>query len=255
MTGELPGANWGVRPILFHLGTAPIPSYAVFMALGLVAGLAIFAREAARRRSVSENTLWILLAALLGGAVGAKLPIVVVHFRELAARFPDLSPLLSGRSIVGGVVGGAVSVYLLKRKLGIRERKGNLFAPAIAAGVAVGRVGCFLRGCCYGTPTRLPWGVDFGDGIPRHPTQLYETVFMLGMFALLTALKPRASHPAVLLWLLMTGYFLFRFFVEFIRVEPVWLGGLSFFQWISLLLVIGYGIRLVQLRGWKGATP
>jgi phosphatidylglycerol:prolipoprotein diacylglycerol transferase len=247
------GTDWGVRPVLFRLGTLAVPSYGFFVALGLLTGLAVFAWEVRGRRSVSENTFWILVAAVVGGVLGAKLPLLVTHFRDFLAWPPNLAVLISGRSIVGGLAGGAVGVWLLKRNLGIRERKGNLFAPAIAAGVAVGRLGCFLRGCCLGTPTALPWAVDFGDGVGRHPTQLYESVFMLALFTLLAALRPRVTHPAVLLWVLMTAYFLFRFAVEFIRVEPVWFAGLTFFQWLSLGLVIAYGSRLARLVRAKEA--
>lgn len=240
-------AQWGVRPILFTLGNARVPSYGVFVALGLALGLLVYGYEAARNRQMGENTLWILLAAVGGGALGAKLPVLLLHAGEIRAAFPDLSLLLSGRSIVGGLAGGACGVFLVKRWLGISERKGNLFAPAVAAGVSLGRIGCFLRGCCFGTETALPWGVDFGDGVLRHPTQIYESLFMLAMYIVLNILKSRIRHPAALLWLLMTGYFSFRFAIEFIRVEPrLWMG-LSFFQWISGGLVIAYAARWASL--------
>lgn len=243
-----PDAAWGIRPVLFSIGQYGVSSYMVFMLLALATGFAVYAVEAARNKSVSEHTLIILLSALAGGALGAKLPILVLHARELAERFPDLSLLMSGRSVVGGLLGGALAVYAVKRRLGIRERKGNLFAPAIAAGVAVGRIGCFLRGCCAGTPTGLPWGIDFGDGVARHPTQLYEALFMLALFALLFESRKRVSHPAVLLWVLMVSYFSFRFAVEFIRTEQVVALGLTLFQWISLLAVVIYARKLVGIR-------
>ena len=246
--------TWGVRPVLFHLGPLPVPSYAVFVTLGLAAGLWVYWREARRQRAASENTFYILMAGLTGGVIGAKIPILVLEWKNLAAHFPDPGPLVSGRSIVGGLVGGALAVVLVKRWLGIRDRRGNLFAPAIALGVAVGRIGCFLEGCCYGIPTRLPWGVDFGDGIPRHPTQLYESAFLLGLFLVLRRAQPRVTAPGLLFRALMIAYMSFRFLVEFIRVEPTGWLGLTLFQWIALLAVLYYGGSILRANGRQTAT-
>ncbi len=234
------GPSWGVRPILFHLGSLPVPSYTVFATLGLAAGLWVYWREARRQRATGQNTFFILMAGLTGGVLGAKIPILVQEWDTLVARFPDPGPLISGRSIVGGLVGGALAVILVKRWLGICDRRGNLFAPAIALGVAVGRIGCFLEGCCYGVPTRLPWGVDFGDGIPRHPTQLYECLFLLGLFLVLHRAQGRVTTPGLLFRALMIAYMSFRFLVEFIRVEPAGWLGLTIFQWVALLAVLYY---------------
>jgi phosphatidylglycerol:prolipoprotein diacylglycerol transferase len=248
MNGGAPmPADWGIRPVLFHFGRFAVPAYGAFMVLALAVGLAVYAREAHRRDTMGERSLLILLAAVLGGAIGSKLLVLATDWRAIAAQFPNLGILVSGRSIVGGLIGGAAGVWLLKRRLGIRERKGNLFAPAIAAGVAVGRIGCFLRGCCHGTPTALPWGVDFGEGVPRHPVQVYESLFMLAAFVALTWVRDRARHPAVLFWALMAGYFAFRFAAEFIRVEPRGWLGLTAFQWLSAGLVLAYGARLGRL--------
>jgi len=246
--------HWGVMPVLFRVGEIGVSSYSFFMLLGLATGLLILWMEARRNRSMSENSIWILLAALFGGAIGAKIPIAIAYGKEIFQRTGGWGALLvSGRSIVGGLAGGAICVFLVKRRLGITERKGNLFAPAIAAGMAVGRGGCFLRGCCYGTPTRLPWGVDFGDGVARHPAQIYESLFMLAFFIILTAVKRRVVHPAVLFWILMFSYFTFRFFEEFIRAEKVWALGLTFFQWMSLALAAVYGKYLIDVWREKAA--
>ena len=97
-----------------------------------------------------------------------------------AAHWHDAVYLMSGKTIVGGLIGGLFAVEWVKRQIGEKSSTGDLFAAPIALGVAIGRIGCFLGGLpdgTYGTPTSLPWGVDFGDGIPRHPTQLYESDF------------------------------------------------------------------------------
>ncbi len=94
----------------------------------------------------------------------------------------DPAVWLSGRTIVGGIIGGVAAVWLVKRRLGIKQRLGNYLVPSLALGIFFGRIGCFLAGCSYGVATRLPWGVDFGDGVLRNPTQLYEALFVLAIF-------------------------------------------------------------------------
>jgi len=87
-----------------------------------------------------------------------------------------------GKTIVGALAGGLITVELMKRYIGLRTSTGDVYAIPLAAGIAIGRIGCFLTGLAdntYGTASNLPWAIAFGDGIPRHPTQLYETVFLL----------------------------------------------------------------------------
>lgn len=235
---SIPEAEWGISPVLFTLWNIQVPSYSFFVGLGLFVGLAIYWLEARKQKTVNEHTLYILLAALVGGVIGAKLATLIAYW-SVFWETKDLSILIYGKSIVGGLIGGTIAVLLLKKKLGIKEKKGNLFAPAIALGVAIGRIGCFLRGCCYGVETSLPWGVDFGDGIFRHPTELYESIFMLGMFVYLQWKKNQHPKPGQLFKILMIAYFTFRFCLEFIRVEPVFFLGLTIFQWLSLL-ALGY---------------
>jgi prolipoprotein diacylglyceryltransferase len=93
-----------------------------------------------------------------------------------------------GKTIVGGLVGGWVAVEWVKKLRRLSIRTGDLFALPLTLGIALGRIGCFLTGLSdqtYGNVTSLPWGIDFGDGIRRHPTQLYEIAFLLGLALLL----------------------------------------------------------------------
>jgi prolipoprotein diacylglyceryltransferase len=161
----------------------------------------------------------------------------IINYRLIIESFPDITPLLSGRTITGGLIGGTLAVMYVKYKLKIKDKKGNLFAPAIAIGVAIGRIGCLFKGCCYGIATSLPWGVDFGDGIPRHPTQIYEIIFFLLMFVFLMV-KRETAKPGQLFYWLMNSYFIFRFVEEFIREEPTLFLGLTIFQYISIVALI-----------------
>ncbi|OGS28212.1 MAG: hypothetical protein A2297_01885 [Elusimicrobia bacterium RIFOXYB2_FULL_48_7] len=228
----------GIRPVLFNIAGYGVSSYSFFVALGIVAAVIVFIKGS-KNLGDSSNSVVIIASALIGGALGAKLPIWILNYKAIIASFPDMGPVLSGRTIVGGLVGGALSVYFVKKKLDIKQRRGNDFAPAIALGIAVGRIGCFLKGCCYGIPTGLPLGVNFGDDVLRHPTQLYESLFMFGVFIYLIIVKNRFL-PGKLFSRFMILYFSFRFFEEFIRAGSKFYFGLTGYQFMAVLVVIFY---------------
>ena len=229
--------NWGICPVLFRIGALEITSYSFFVLLGLIVGLIVYFKLSKKMRQSGENSFFILVAGLVGGILGAKLPYWIFNIREIIASYPDIMPILSGRTITGGLICGTLSVIYIKRKLKITDKKGNIFAPAIALGVAIGRIGCLLQGCCYGEHTELCCGMNFGDGILRHPTQIYEIIFFL-IFFVYSLKKIKVSAPGYLFYLLMNCYFAFRFFEEFIRFNDAFFLGLSFFQYISIIALI-----------------
>lgn len=239
---------WGLRPILFHLGGVAVPSYSIFMLLALAVGIAGYLIAAEKVAELGNKRYYLLVAEIIGGTLGAKIPIWIMQAPMLLASGAPMAQWLSGRTVVGGLIGGVLAVLLTRRFLGISWGTGNLFAPGLALAMAIGRVGCLLRGCCAGVPTDLPWGIDFGDGIPRHPTQLYELLFDLRMFvALLLALR-RGLPPGRLFAYLMLGYFSMRFGVEFLRMGETTHYGLTLAQLVSLGVVAYYGFDLWQAR-------
>lgn len=248
--GALEG--WGVRPVLFTVSGQPVMSYSVFVTLGLVAAIVVYWLNT-RRHSVGNNALYIALAAAVGGVLGAKLPIWIAHIGDIIADPTRWELLLSGRTIVGGIIGGALGVYLVKRRMGITQRLGNHLVPSLALGIFFGRIGCFLAGCCYGTVTSLPWGVDFGDGLMRHPTQLYEAALVLGIFIYAQLARER-YEPGKLFGLFMIVYFSWRFAVEFIRVSPEAMIGLTYYQVASALVVVHYVIRNAVFPSVRGSA-
>lgn len=211
--------GWGFCP-------QHIPVYPMFMLLAFVSAFAVYRYNAKSSKQSAEHLLPIALAAFFGGLIGAKLPVVLLNLRYGFS----LEALLTGRTIVGGLVGGTLGVLFIKKKLKIRGRYGNLLAAPIALGMAIGRMGCLLSGCCFGKP--VSWGINFGDGIARHPTQLYEALFCLTAFFLIQ--RARHAAPAgTLLSRFFTAYFAFRFLEEFIRPHPVQFG-LTTYQWICI---------------------
>jgi phosphatidylglycerol---prolipoprotein diacylglyceryl transferase len=231
--------NWGIRPVLFTIGNIEVSSYSFFVALGFFAGVGVYIYEAKRKKDTSEKTLYIAIGSIAGGILGAKLLDWIINIDFIFKNISSIDFLISGRTIIGGLIGGYIGANLAKKYTGIKSRKGNLFAPGIALGVAIGRIGCFLSGCCYGKECNLPWGVDFGDKISRHPTQLYESIFMLGMFIWLQFIKNKKTlQPGQLFTNLMLAYFSFRFFIEFIRDEKIALIGFTYFQFICIFVIL-----------------
>ena len=157
--------------------------HTVFDVLAYSIGFRMFLWQ--RRRlgdTIDGPARWsVVAAAVFGAAIGSKIFFWLEDPSETLAHWNDPVFLLGGKTIVGALIGGLVGVELEKHWAGLTRRTGDLFAMPLAAGIVVGRIGCFLSGLAdrtYGTPSRLPWAVDFGDGIPRHPTQLYESAVM-----------------------------------------------------------------------------
>ena len=168
----------------------------------------------------------------------------------LAVFRADPRGLLGGKTIVGGLLGGWAGVALAKRACRVVRSTGDLVVYPLALGTAVGRVGCFLTGLAdrtYGVATTLPWGVDFGDHVARHPTQLYESLFVLAwaLVLRLAAHRGRGFPPGALFRLYLAGYLAFRFLVEFIKPRELLLGPFSAIQLASLA---GATLSLVTLR-------
>jgi phosphatidylglycerol:prolipoprotein diacylglycerol transferase len=183
---------------------------------------------------VSRRDLAALaLGALCGGMIGAKLPFVLSDwpgFLSGQAWFQD------GKTIMSGLVGGYLGAMLTEWALGIQGLNCDVLAAPLAAAIGVGRLACFQAGCCYGTATSLPWGVDFGDGCRRHPTQLYESAFHLTAAAVLFYLQRRQMFRGQLIRLYFVAYFIYRFLTEFIRPEPPIFLGLTGYQLAALVL-------------------
>jgi phosphatidylglycerol:prolipoprotein diacylglycerol transferase len=231
-------------------GGVSIGSHPFFVGLGvLLAGLVV-AIEARRRRLWCEELLIAVAGGLVGGALGMRASGLV---RSLdPASDPSLLTAwqYGAKSVLGGLTGAYLGVLVGKRLAGYRVRTGDVFAPAVALGMAVGRIGCLLTEP-PGRPTSLPWGITLSaeqiartpgcagclPGVPMHPSFGYEIGFQLVAFGALLWLRPRVGVPGALLTFYLGGYAVFRFLVEFTRDNQVVAAGLTRGQ--LFLLVVG----------------
>ncbi|HEU4596217.1 MAG TPA: prolipoprotein diacylglyceryl transferase [Pyrinomonadaceae bacterium] len=264
-------------PELFQIGSFPVNTYGVLLAAAFLTALFVAARLAERdglkRERVFDLGLWMLLAAL----VGSKLLLLVVEpeYRQDPLLLLSLDFLRSGGVFYGGFLGGlAAAVFLLWRFRMPFWKTSDAFAPALALGQSIGRLGCFAAGCCWGKECAWPWGVQFTErghevtGVPivnaaggplhLHPTQLYESAAALLIFAFLVWLHRRKRFDGQVLLAYAVLYGATRFTIEFFRDDPrgdilglTSLTGLSTSQLISLLVGVG-GLIFLVLR-WRRA--
>lgn len=217
-----------------------------FAAMGL--GAALYRR--ARRRSglpaMSARGSFVLIAGLLlGAALGNKAVFLVERPDLWLAFWRDGQPLRLGQSLVGGLLGGLVGIEIAKWASRQPASTGDLMILPLAWGIALGRIGCFLAGLhddTYGLPSALPWAIDLGDGLPRHPAALYEIAFVAALAAWLAWQGPRlGAVPGLAFKCFLAGYLLWRLLIDLLK--PVRLPyplGLSGIQWVCLLSLLIY---------------
>jgi phosphatidylglycerol:prolipoprotein diacylglycerol transferase len=260
-----------VFPTLFDFGEvslfgfqfhAILHTYGFLLAAGFLIALKVAATRG-RKFGVEANLMMDLgLYILISALVGAKLLLIVVDWEHYS--HDPLSLVRSGGVFYGGLVGAVLtSIWFFKKhKLSVWLMT-DILAPSVALGHAIGRLGCFSAGCCYGKPTDVPWAVTFTDpyareivGVPLnqplHPTQLYEALVEFLIFGLLLLLAGRKKFDGQIFWTYVASYSLARFVIEFFRGDLergfVLGGALSTSQLIALLLVVTSTFALVALR-------
>jgi phosphatidylglycerol---prolipoprotein diacylglyceryl transferase len=206
-----------------------------FTTLAYVVGAFVFYGAARSRRLATEGIGYVALAGFCGGIFGAKLTEwALANWSTFAAQPASIfDPRLGGRTIIGGVLSGWIAVEIAKRRLGIRRSTGDLFALALPAGEAVGRIGCFFNGCCYGVPCHAPWAV-YQHGTWRHPAQIYSSAVALLMFGILLLLRDKMPREGDLFKYYLIFFSGSRFVLEFFRERGIAFAGLSAAQWVCL---------------------
>lgn len=190
----------------------------------------------------TSNRWSIIVAAAVGAVIGSKLLYLAEDPAQTLRRWSDLTYLLGGKTVIGAIAGGTIAVEFVKWRTGITRRTGDLFAIPLAVGIAVGRIGCFLAGIqddTFGIPTSLPWGVNLGDGIKRHPVQLYEIAAMLILALLLTRIRPPRFAEGDRFRVFVLAYFSWRLFIDFLK-PGVPFAGLTVLQWTCVAGILWY---------------
>jgi phosphatidylglycerol:prolipoprotein diacylglycerol transferase len=242
-----------VFPELLHLGDLTVYSYGVLLAAAYLLGLRL-AMSRARARGLDPNRMLDLgIYIIISALVGAKLLLLVVEFDQFRQNPAEIWTLArSGGVFYGGLIlAVVVALWYMRRHRLPMWQTCDVFAPGIAFGYAIGRLGCLAAGCCYGAQTDVPWAITFTDpqaaanvgtplNVPLHPTQVYESLAGLAILAVLLATERRGRPFAGrTFWLYMLLYGISRFAIEFFRGDERGqvLAMLSTSQFISLVIV------------------
>ncbi len=229
-------------PVLFRIGDFPISTFGLMMATAFLVGSWITAKRMKEVGLDPDLATSLLVYVMLGGIAGSKLYFAIdVSLRE-GRPFTDLLFARDGITWYGGLIMGTIAGAIGARIHGVSILKTmNCIAPAVAVGQAIGRIGCFLVGDDYGKPTDLPWGVSFPEGAPPtfqrvHPTQLYETLWLLPVAAVLWWRRDRSPF---LFGEYLVANGLGRLVIESLRVNPKVLFGLTEPQIVGIALTVG----------------
>lgn len=251
-----------MHPILFHLGSFPIGTYGVLLALAALAAIGLVKVMAPRAGLDADRLVDLFVFSLLGSFVGAKVALIIGDFPEFSdhpVRFM-LDNLRSFGAFYGGFIAGlAVAVYYLRKHHIPFWPAADVTAVCLALGQAMGRWGCFFAGCCYGKPTDLPWGMVFpavplcANGTAIHPWPIYESLADLAIFGLLMWLFSRRRFPGQVFLTYVIFYATARGLLEFLRgdvVRGLYLNGtVSLSQIVAVVALVTASV-LFAVR-WK----
>lgn len=253
-------------PKLIEIGGFYLPSYGVFVALGFLAGLWLAGRLATRNGLDPTRIADLAIYCALAGLAGAKLLMFALN-ADYYSRHPgallSVETLLSAGIYHGGFLGALGFAWLYVRRHGLPWLPvADTLAPAVALGHAIGRLGCFAAGCCWGASCQRPWAVTFTNPaaheltgvplhLPLHPTQLYEAILTALVAALCLWAARRTPPPGAVLGLYLTSYSAARIFVEFFRQHDQALpfeGPLTWTQWIAAALALSGSWLLIRAQ-------
>lgn len=228
-----------MHPVLFRIGNISFYSYGLMIGLGYVAGVLVASRRMREKGLDPDSLFGVFLALLIGGILGGRLLHIALNTWYYTT-WQSLFDPQSGLSLHGVLLGGTIAMIIYSR---VKRLSffflADIVAPSVILGQAIGRIGCFLNGCCYGIPTGGNWGVltRYAPGL-RHPYQIYESVLDFALFLGLLWVSPRIKVQGGLFLTYLAGYSTLRFFLEFLRDNDNCLYGLSYGQWASLGLLL-----------------
>ena len=252
--------NGGIemKPVLFEIFGKKIYGYGLMIMIGIIAALFLLSYRS-KKKQYNEDNIWdMAILAIICGIIGGKVLYIITDIKNIVEQPSILKNIGNGFVIYGAIFGGILAVYLYSKKKGWNVLSVfDLVIPSLPLAQGFGRIGCFLAGCCYGSVTTLPIGVEFPNSpfapanVHVHPTQIYSSVFdfMLALFLLWYDRKERKKGRVFSLYLII--YSIGRFLIEFLRDDPR--GSVSIFstsQFISLFIVL-IGVALFNFERIK----
>jgi len=256
-----------VLPRLIQIGPFPLYSFGLMVVLGFIAGVWLATRLAMRRGLPGAVLMDAAVVILLAGIVGARLLFVLLNWKTFAAQPWDVfSTWQGGMSFHGGAAAGIFAGVLYARAQSAPVlRLAEAAVPGLALGYAVGRIGCFLNGCCYGEPTTLPWGIPgaYCQGVRDaalhyHPAQLYAMLLNLVLCAALVRAYHRPHHVGQVMALYVGGYSVYRFAIEALRknyTADVAAFGLTASQLFSIAAIVVSAAWWLWLKRHSESVP
>jgi len=236
-------------PINPHIGSLIIPSHLVLDVIAFYTAFKYYFYLSNKRldQISDRNRSVIILGALAGALIGSRL-LAALERPDLFFHPSSFLFYIADQTVAGGIIGAILGTELTKKIIGERKSSGDIYVFPLIIGMMIGRVGCFLTGVSDGTvgiPSTLPWALDQGDGLRRHPTSLYEIVFLGILFIFLHELERRKKlKSGILFRMFIIGYLLFRFFIEFIKPIQQIAFHLSAIQIASFLIASYYLVQL-----------
>ena len=255
-----------MHPEVLHLGPLHLRSYGLMMAIAFVVETFLSLREARRLSLDEDKVVNVILITLIASVFGARMLYVLEHLAEFRREWTSVLALWQGGlTLYGGIAAGTFAGLLASRRMGLPVWiTADALTPALALGTMFGRVGCFLNGCCYGRPTNLPWGVvfphesfaylEFGDQ-PVHPSQLYNALAGLALFAFFQLLRRRFRVPGVMFWMFIVAFALVRIPLDWTRtyetdavIMRIGLSDITESQLMSVGMILFGTLMILRLR-------
>jgi len=246
-------------PVVIPIGNWRVPIHPVCDVLAYFLGFQFYLylkRRAPGPKLSWEQSAWMLVGCIFGALIGAKLLAWMEAPGLYWALRNDPNFWFGGKTIVGGLLGGWIGIEIAKKAMGITSSTGDLCVYPIILGMCIGRIGCFLTGLSddtCGIRTSLPWGVDYGDGIPRHPAQIYEILFLIALGTALWIKRGSLTTPGLKFRWFMVGYLSFRLYIDFFKPHWTLFAGLSGIQWGCAIALLFCAYSLMKL--YEQNTP
>jgi phosphatidylglycerol:prolipoprotein diacylglycerol transferase len=231
-------------PITIPVGKSYISVHVIFETLAYFVGYRYYAylRRHSNDSISDKNRLIIFVGAAIGALIGSHL--VGILENPLLLSHINVGYLLGNKTIVGGMLGGLIGVELTKRQIGVTVSSGDMMVYPLILAMIIGRIGCFLAGLedgTFGIASNLPWAINFGDGVYRHPTNLYEILFWIILWTSLKATETKyVFTDGSRFKLFLLSYLIFRLLVEFIKPDYFFSFGLSVIQLVCIAGILYY---------------